>query len=103
MKKSASFPMAFRFKISTNRIQPMYAGISTFPLTAPLIVGVGRMSPEKGFDILVLAFGDIFSVLPDAHLLIAGEGRKQHRFAPLPQTLAAHVTFPAEWTILCPS
>lgn len=44
------------------------------PAHAPIVVGIGRLSPEKGFDILVSAFSSVLSVLPNAHLLIAGDG-----------------------------
>ncbi len=44
------------------------------PNTAPLIVAIGRLSHEKGFDLLLAAFATVCNELPDAHLLIAGDG-----------------------------
>ena len=44
------------------------------PHNAPLIVAVGRLSPEKGFDILIRAFVEVYRQMPDAHLIIVGSG-----------------------------
>ena len=44
------------------------------PADAPLVVGIGRLSPEKGFDVLIKAFAEIFQQMPHAHLLIIGSG-----------------------------
>ena len=40
----------------------------------PLLLAVGRLSPQKGFDTLIAAFGRIASALPDWQLVIIGEG-----------------------------
>jgi glycosyltransferase involved in cell wall biosynthesis len=45
------------------------------PLTSPPTIGfAGRLSREKGVDVLLRAFADVRNVLPDARLLIAGDG-----------------------------
>ncbi len=41
----------------------------------PVILGVGRLSPEKGFDHLIDSFGAMKTAYPNAGLVIAGEGR----------------------------
>ena len=41
---------------------------------APLIAAVGRFAPEKGFDVLLKAFPAVQPRLPDAQLLLAGDG-----------------------------
>jgi len=43
------------------------------------VLGVGRLSPEKGFDRLIAAFTEIASDFPDWELCIAGEGSEQER------------------------
>ncbi|KPQ30430.1 MAG: Glycosyltransferase [Marinobacter excellens HL-55] len=43
----------------------------------PVILGVGRLSREKGFDLLVSAFREILADYPRAGLLIAGEGTRR--------------------------
>ena len=47
------------------------------PPDAPLIVAVGRLAPEKGFDILLRAFPLIQSKIPDARLILVGAGPEQ--------------------------
>ncbi len=42
----------------------------------PVILGVGRLSPEKGFDVLIRAFGLLLETT-DARLLIVGEGEER--------------------------
>lgn len=37
----------------------------------------GRLEPVKGFDILIAAFAEIADALPDARLVIAGEGSER--------------------------
>ena len=40
-----------------------------------IIGAVGRLSAEKGFDCLIEAFGEVTRTVPEAKLLILGEGR----------------------------
>ena len=43
----------------------------------PLIVAAGRLSKEKGFDLLLLAFARISPAFPDWRLVILGEGAER--------------------------
>lgn len=47
------------------------------PAGAPLIVGVGRLSREKGFDVLIRAFADVLNRFPEARLVLVGEGPEE--------------------------
>ncbi len=38
------------------------------------IFSLGRLSPEKGFDLLIRAFGQVAEEFPDFDLIVAGEG-----------------------------
>jgi glycogen(starch) synthase len=40
----------------------------------PYLLGIGRLVPQKGFDVLVAAFARIAADHPDLDLVIAGEG-----------------------------
>ncbi|HEY3329602.1 MAG TPA: glycosyltransferase family 4 protein [Capsulimonadaceae bacterium] len=51
----------------------------------PYILGIGRLVPQKGFDVLIRAFG--VATLPDHDLLIAGEGPDRVELEQLAQEL----------------
>jgi glycosyltransferase involved in cell wall biosynthesis len=51
-----------------NAARNPYAG------TGPNLVGAGRLSKEKGFDVLLAAMPHVRAAVPDAHLTILGEG-----------------------------
>jgi glycogen(starch) synthase len=53
--------------------------------TRPYIFALGRLVPQKGFDLLIEAFAD--AALPSHDLLIAGEGSER---APLEQLIQSH-------------
>jgi glycosyltransferase involved in cell wall biosynthesis len=61
----------------------------------PIIGGVGRLDPQKGYAHLIAAFGRIVAELPDAHLVIAGDGPERARLeslaAGLPQPGRVHL------------
>ena len=44
------------------------------PAQAIICTGIGRLVPQKGFDILIEAFAQIASQVPDLYCLIIGEG-----------------------------
>lgn len=46
---------------------------------APLIVGVSRLVPRKGFDVLIDAAATLTSTHPDLQVVIAGTGRDEKR------------------------
>ena len=52
----------------------------------PVIIGVGRLAPEKGFDVLLRAFGEVLRSLK-CRLLILGEGSERGRL----EQLASHL------------
>jgi glycosyltransferase involved in cell wall biosynthesis len=45
--------------------------------TGPLLLAVGRLSPEKGFDLLVRAMALICTEIPKARLMIVGSGQEE--------------------------
>lgn len=44
----------------------------------PLLLGVGRLAREKGFDRLISAFSEVLKANPSAGLLIIGEGAQRN-------------------------
>jgi len=59
------------------------------------IVAVGRLEPQKGFDLLLKAFAQVSRDLPKANLTIFGEGPERGKLQALSQELgvAEHVRF----------
>jgi glycosyltransferase involved in cell wall biosynthesis len=54
-------------------------GLNPAPQTGPgpHLLAVGRLSPEKGFDLLLRALVSVWSELPGVRLLIAGTGPEE--------------------------
>ncbi|MEO8849417.1 MAG: glycosyltransferase [Casimicrobiaceae bacterium] len=52
--------------------------------SGPLVIGVGNLVPEKGFDLLIRAV----SQLPEANLLLVGDGPELRRLKALADTVA---------------
>jgi glycosyltransferase involved in cell wall biosynthesis len=75
-------------------------GVRLRPLRAPLTgrptaAFAGRLMPEKGADVLLRAFPLVVAAVPDARLLIAGQGRQHRQLRSLADRLgvADHVEF----------
>lgn len=75
----AYFPEAVRkrCRVMPNPVVVDCGGPTDFPLTAPAIIGLGRLADQKGFDILIKAFALIADNHPDAKVWILGEGDKR--------------------------
>jgi glycosyltransferase involved in cell wall biosynthesis len=64
------------------------------PLTEPPTIAFsGRLTHEKGVDILLAAFKQVIQFLPRAQLLIAGEGPESWRLRRMANQLEANVEF----------
>lgn len=71
----------------------------------PLLLAVGRLSHEKGLDLLLRAFAQVRSQFPMAKLVIAGDGPEQASVAALSRRLElepavrflGRVARPADW------
>ena len=61
-----------------------------------MIAGVGRLVPIKGFDLLVSALAEVAGVVPDAHVLLIGDGEEraalESRAAALGVAARLHIT-----------
>jgi glycosyltransferase involved in cell wall biosynthesis len=53
------------------------AGPSQWSGPGPHLLAVGRLAPEKGFDLLLQAFAKVRERFPSADLTIVGEGRER--------------------------
>lgn len=72
VKKVAVIPNAAPWPLPTQ--QPLLAPQVILPPGRKLVLAVGRLSEEKGFDLLVHAFGQIMAQHESWHLVILGEG-----------------------------
>jgi GalNAc-alpha-(1->4)-GalNAc-alpha-(1->3)-diNAcBac-PP-undecaprenol alpha-1,4-N-acetyl-D-galactosaminyltransferase len=57
--------------------------VTPLVLQRPAIIGLGRLSPEKGFDLLLRAFAHIAARFPKWHLYVFGEGPERGRLEAL--------------------
>jgi glycogen(starch) synthase len=48
------------------------------PHGSPRVLCLGRLSPEKGFDVAVRAFASVSRGFPDARLVVGGDGPERH-------------------------
>jgi glycosyltransferase involved in cell wall biosynthesis len=72
------------------------AGVEEVALPgAPAIIAVGRLTRQKGFDLLLQAFVAVARALPEAHLTLVGTGPEEASLRALADDLgiAARVTF----------
>ncbi len=44
------------------------------PKNAPIVLYVGRVDPEKSLDVLMCAFAKVIQDMPEAHIVIVGDG-----------------------------
>jgi glycogen(starch) synthase len=70
----------------TSRSSVIYNGLEVpsllprpLPTETPRLLCLGRLSPEKGFDVAVTAFASLANRFPHAHLVIVGEGPERIR------------------------
>jgi GalNAc-alpha-(1->4)-GalNAc-alpha-(1->3)-diNAcBac-PP-undecaprenol alpha-1,4-N-acetyl-D-galactosaminyltransferase len=66
---------AQRTLVIPNPLAQMSSGAGDVPvLPQPLVVAMGRLRPEKGFDMLLEAFAQTRTAHPEWHLAIIGDG-----------------------------
>jgi GalNAc-alpha-(1->4)-GalNAc-alpha-(1->3)-diNAcBac-PP-undecaprenol alpha-1,4-N-acetyl-D-galactosaminyltransferase len=65
----------YRSIVMPNPVMTPPPDVSTAPLLkTPSMIAMGRLHPQKGFDLLLTAFAQIQAKYPDWHLTILGEG-----------------------------
>ena len=64
------------------------------PQDATVALGVGRMVTKKGFHVLLEVLPEILEQLPDAHLILGGEGDRLEEFQKSMSSWTGRVHFP---------
>lgn len=83
-----------RFQIQTDRLATLKR--LNLPLNARVLLGVGALKNRKGFDLLIKAFSEVAHIIPDAYLVIVGDGTERANLLSQAQSLgiADHVKLP---------
>ena len=69
------FPAAAsRTRCIVHGLPPLGREPAPLPAPPPIVLGLGRLIEEKGFDVLLRAWPQVIAALPEARLLIAGDG-----------------------------
>lgn len=68
---------------SSVDVRQQYFADVADPARIRLFGAIGRLSAEKGYDNLLRVFAELLSSVPQARLLIAGEGPERHRLEAL--------------------
>ena len=72
--------------IDVDEVTSLAAAPATLP-GSPALLAVGRLSRQKGFDLLLPAFAQLLATAPAAHLTIAGTGPDESALRALARTL----------------
>jgi GalNAc-alpha-(1->4)-GalNAc-alpha-(1->3)-diNAcBac-PP-undecaprenol alpha-1,4-N-acetyl-D-galactosaminyltransferase len=85
---SKKFPK-WKTIVMTNPFTPAPLGSSDlkFELKKPFVLAAGRLSYEKGFDLLIRAFSKIADLYPDWNIYIFGEGPEKENLEKLISSL----------------
>ena len=63
--------------VDLEGVRPARNGVSVWSGPGPHLLAVGRLSQEKGFDLLIEAMAAVRDRFPGADLIIAGSGREE--------------------------
>jgi phosphatidylinositol alpha-1,6-mannosyltransferase len=86
--------------VATELFHPLDADARTatrqrlgLPADGPLVLGLSRLVPRKGFDVLIRAAARVVRDHPDLHVAIGGRGRDRDRLERIARSTGAPVQF----------
>ena len=91
--------------VDLAEVESATEGESPFRGPGPHVLGVGRLAPQKGFDLMIRAFGRMAADHPTAQLWVLGEGDSRTQLEELAERLGlgarvhliGHVPNPYVW------
>lgn len=63
-----------RVRLIYNAVRMPNRSFGALPWEPPLLLCMGRIVPEKGFDLVIEAFARVHAQFPDARLMVVGDG-----------------------------
>ena len=93
-----------RIIVIPNPVAPASAAERRVRKTGPFLLAAGRFTHQKGFDLLIRAFGSATALPPELQLVIAGEGPEGQHLRDLAAELGVseRVSFPGRVHELSP-
>ena len=76
-----------RSSLIYNGLEMPSLPVTSLPFDPPSLLCMGRLIPEKGFDIAIRSLHIIHEVFPSLHLVIAGEGQSRGQLEMLVEEL----------------
>ncbi len=73
-----------------NAINPDLFRKTHLPSSEPILITVARLTPVKGVDIVIRAFARLKQRLPEARLVIIGDGPSRHELEKLSVEIGVH-------------
>jgi glycosyltransferase involved in cell wall biosynthesis len=70
-----------RSSVITNAVEAPRLPASALPFDPPCLLCLGRLVPEKGFDVALHVFAEVARRVPGVRLLLAGDGPERARLA----------------------
>jgi glycogen(starch) synthase len=79
--------LAGRSSVIHNALPEPATALSAVSLAPPVLLCVGRLTPQKGFDTAIAAMPLVRETFPDAQLVIAGDGEARQSLGELARRL----------------
>ncbi|MFV0484941.1 MAG: glycosyltransferase [Candidatus Saccharimonadales bacterium] len=82
-------------RFSPSKAKPEIYAKYGIPKNKPTVLYIGRVDPEKSLSVLVLAFSQVLKKIPEAQLVIVGDGSDKQKLEKLSRELCIddHVIF----------
>lgn len=83
--------VASRMSVISNGIAPPAPQVSAIPAGPPLLLCMGRLEHQKGFDVAMAAFARLQAAVPRARVVVAGDGPQRDHLMTLAKELGDEI------------